>query len=866
MFNGWKTAGSCRKRLQFQKTESKKRPGSCPSLGRDSCNGGSQHRGQVNACKISVKCDATHRSEKPDKYECNTSNVKQYRTRFFYSSSVKPKVIEAALARKNSSSMSFVRNIVKTSCCKLGSSPKTCQKQNNSEKNVFNVVKSSVQHNLSPPVVHPMASSSNGNSNIRDEQISGVEQTHVEALQTRVPDPGLNLKMAQAGHHNDHSGPGLSPSKQHTKRIVNQQIANELDLVDRVSANATCANEFQLTDQCIPIYDVNYAGVEEKFINSIMHFKQFGDQINIGDIQPQIFQNWREQSDFDFGFIPLGEQQMPNSFETTVIDTENLIEIHKIVKQTKKPNFMQARIPVTSQLNDEVWQDLLKDYWDQQLLQLLRFGFPLDFNRNRHLHCEGDNHSSATQYPKDVDAYIQEETSYGAILGPFKENPIQNSHTSPFMTRNMPNSDRRRVIIDLSWPLGASVNAGIDKDNYLGSPFALTFPTVDVITGELKRLGRGALLYKIDVSRAFCHVRIDPGDYDLLGLHWHDSYVDTCLPFGTRHGSQIFQHLSDAVHHVMCQRGFCIIDYIDDYVGVSIPDVASASFASLFSLMNELGLTISDSKLVPPSTQVVCLGVLIDTEKGTVSIPPDKLRQINDTVRQWIQKETCTKRQLQSILGLLLYVHKCVKPARAFLNRMLSLLRAGHASEKIHLTPDFRRGLRWFAKFLPLYNGVSLYDHRPIDHTLELDACLTGLGGRWCSFVYHLLIPLGFMNWSIVKLEMVNILVAVRLFQQYWAGRKVLIKCDIEAVVSVLKSGKTKDPYLGACARNIWYVCALADIDVQYTHIRGLDNRVADLLSRWTGSGKDSLELKVYIPDPVWIPVDVNLLEIDPEL
>ena len=125
----------------------------------------------------------------------------------------------------------------------------------------------------------------------------------------------------------------------------------------------------------------------------------------------------------------------------------------------------------------------------------------------------------------------------------------------------------------------------------------------------------------------------------------------------------------------------------------------------------------------------MCLGVLINTENGTISIPVDKLNQINDTVRQWMQKITCTKRQLQSLLELLLYVHKCVKPARAFLNRMLALLRSGHASQKIHLTPEFRRDLRWFAKFLPLYNGVSLYDHRTIDHTLELDACLTGLGG-----------------------------------------------------------------------------------------------------------------------------------------
>ena len=79
---------------------------------------------------------------------------------------------------------------------------------------------------------------------------------------------------------------------------------------------------------------------------------------------------------------------------------------------------------------------------------------------------------------------------------------------------------------------------------------------MDHITSELKRLSRGALLYKIDVSRAFRHMRIDPGDYDLLGLQCCDAYVNTCIPFGTRHRSQIFQHLSNAVLYVMRQGDF----------------------------------------------------------------------------------------------------------------------------------------------------------------------------------------------------------------------------------------------------------------------------------------------------------------------
>ena len=170
------------------------------------------------------------------------------------------------------------------------------------------------------------------------------------------------------------------------------------------------------------------------------------------------------------------------------------IEMHTVVKNTGKPNFLQARLPVTSQLNVDTWKTLLKDYCDKQLLQLLQFGFPLDFNRCCPLQHEIGNHSSATEFPADVDAYIEEECKFGALLGPFDVNPIENAHNSPFMTRNKLNSDRRRVIIDLSWPLGASVNSGIDKNTYLDAPFMLTFPTVDDITFELNRLGCGALL------------------------------------------------------------------------------------------------------------------------------------------------------------------------------------------------------------------------------------------------------------------------------------------------------------------------------------------------------------------------------------
>ena len=69
------------------------------------------------------------------------------------------------------------------------------------------------------------------------------------------------------------------------------------------------------------------------------------------------------------------------------------------------------------------------------------------------------------------------------------------------------------------------------------------------------------------------------------------------------------------------------------------------------------------------------------------------------------KQENLYKRQVQSLLGHLLYIHKCVKPARYFLNRMLEVLKNAHNVSRIGLNPSFCRDISWFLKFLPDFNG-----------------------------------------------------------------------------------------------------------------------------------------------------------------
>ena len=378
------------------------------------------------------------------------------------------------------------------------------------------------------------------------------------------------------------------------------------------------------------------------------------------------------------------------------------------------------------------------DYWDKQLVDLLEFGFPLDFDRNFELQSTEENHASGRDHAYDIECYIQEKLKHEAMLGPFDYKPIP-LHISPFMTREKPDSEVRRTIVDLSWPKNFSVNAGVMKDKYLGSSFVLNYPSVDDIVKTIVELGPGSLLYKVDISRAFRQLKVNPGDLDLLGLKHQSYFIDQSVPFGYRHGSVFFEKVTDSIRYIMRQQGFPhLYNYVDDLIYCGLPSNIHQSFETLLELLTQLGLTINPKKLVAPSTSLICLGILINTETRAMSVPPDKLDSIIDMCSQWQNKKFCSKRQLQSLLGSLLYVSKCVKPARTFLNRMLMLLRENFEKDTIFLNREFFKDLNWFHTFLSQFTGVVYYDIRPVQGELHLDASLTGMGGIFDNQCYAL--------------------------------------------------------------------------------------------------------------------------------
>ena len=102
--------------------------------------------------------------------------------------------------------------------------------------------------------------------------------------------------------------------------------------------------------------------------------------------------------------------------------------------------------------------------------------------------------------------------------------------------------------------------------------------------------------------------------------------------------------------------------------------------------------------------------------------------------------------------------------------------------------------------------------------------------------VYTLEIPRDYMNYSIVHLEILNIMFALKVWAYYWQDKYIEVFCDNLAVVQVLQAGKARDSRLVTFVRNIWLITSIFNIHLAITHIPGKNSSVADLLSRWNVS------------------------------
>ena len=523
-------------------------------------------------------------------------------------------------------------------------------------------------------------------------------------------------------------------------------------------------------------------------------------------------------------------------------DNEDLMKA-RLVREKGYPNRFGARIPVESNWKLDKFAELLHGYEDKEVVEWLRYGWPSGrlptaIKPSRTF----KNHKGAKDHPEALKKYITKETKKGAVLGPFKAIPfmdIDKVGISPISTRPKKHTTERRIIVDLSFPEGGAVNDGMIKDNYLGLNIQLKFPKTDDLALRVYQLGHNTYMYKVDLSRYFRQLPMDPGDYSLVGYIINGQlYFDKVLPMGMRTAPYIAQRVTDAIRHIHQELSFFLLNYVDDFLGAELQHRVWDAFHNLVNLLEDIGVETAPDKVVPPTTRIEFLGIIYDSKKMTMEVPEDKLQDLNTELHTWLYKTKATRKEVESLIGKLQFASKCVRAGRIFMSRLINWLRELPRTGRNHVPVEARKDVAWWGRLMQTYNGVSiiwLHKDPVTDSILASDASKKGYGAFLSKHNTYLRgeFPKEMQDRNIADLEMLAVLISLKAWGTRLTGRYFWIHVDNEAVAQVINSGRSRDLFLQNALREITMLAALHQFVIKAKHISGISNRIPDWLSRW---------------------------------
>ena len=514
------------------------------------------------------------------------------------------------------------------------------------------------------------------------------------------------------------------------------------------------------------------------------------------------------------------------------------LEAQRLLPAPSVPPMLQS--PSTP-LDWRMWEECLKDHPDRRfrdyIVRGIRDGFRIGFSRRSH-RCRRakKNMRSALEHPGVIQDYLMKGCVEGHILGPFDPHLLPDVQISRFGVIPKGNSGKWRLILDLSSPEGSSVNDGIEPDLC-----SLSYLSMDQVVEAIARLGRGAVLAKVDIKSAYRMVPVHPEDRPLLGMMWDGAlYVDGALPFGLRSAPKIFTAVADAVEWLVRQKGVQWLGhYLDDFLILGSPDSDECAIGLriLLDIFRKLDIPMALEKLEGPALKLPFLGIELDTRSLTLRLPPGKLCELKALVATWLGRKSCTRKDLQSLAGKLQHACKVIKPGRVFLRRIFNLLKGTPLRRRtIRLTTSFRSDVAWWHIFLDKWNGISMISPPPSQATdihLYSDAsgsfgCGAWWGVEWLRYLWQE----SWIHQSIAAKELLPIVMAGMLWGRHWRRRRVIVHCDNLAVVGVVNSGAAKDPELAQLLRCLFFVKAHFNLVITAVHIPGVLNKQADAISR----------------------------------
>ncbi|XP_053106618.1 uncharacterized protein LOC128325152 isoform X1 [Hemicordylus capensis] len=458
------------------------------------------------------------------------------------------------------------------------------------------------------------------------------------------------------------------------------------------------------------------------------------------------------------------------------------------------------------------------------------------------VHVMAPNLKSVVGMEAVVQRKIHKEVSLGRVLGPFDELPLPDLRISPLGVVPKKASGEYRLIHHLSFPHGSSVNDGIPE-----GLCSVKYTSFDQAVQVVRSCGRGALMAKCDIESAFRLLPVHPADFNLVGFAFQGQfYIDRALPMGCSISCAAFEAFSSMLEWALRREAglVCTAHYLDDFLLVGRPgtDQCGHLLRVFQALCSELGVPLAPEKTEGPSSVLTFLGIELDTLGGCSRLPQAKLITLRALLASCSHARKVTLKQMQQLIGHLNFACRVVVPGRPFLRRLCDAIkgvRLGH--HRVRVTAPMRADLQLWESFLDSYNGVSFWRESLLleaDLQVQSDAA-GGFGfgvyfrGRWCAERW----PAAWVASGVIRdltfLEFFPIVVAIHLWADLFRDRAVRFWCDNQATVRVINRQTSRSPRVMNLVRAFVLACLSNNIQFIACHVPGVQNSLADALSRF---------------------------------
>ena len=345
----------------------------------------------------------------------------------------------------------------------------------------------------------------------------------------------------------------------------------------------------------------------------------------------------------------------------------------------------------------------------------------------------------------------------------------------------------------------------------------------------LARLGGATVFTELDLKCGYWQQPLDAESQPKTAFVTPDGlYECTRLPFGLRNGGASFQRLMDVALGGLKWTA-CLV-YLDNLtvIGKDFAEHQKRLEAVLLAL-EKAKLTLNAKKCVFAANEISCLGHRIS---ATGAVPnPNGVRAISEFPSPNDQPVAKRVKALRSFLGMVSFFRRYIHHFSETAVPLYNLLK-----KKV----SWKWGAEQQASFESL--KTSLLDAPSLVHfdengeyELHTDASSVGLGAALMLKKGDDLFPIEFIsrrlsdaevNYHANDLECLAIHWALMRLRHFLFGRKFTVKTDSNVVRWLCQKKELK----GKFAR---WILDMQDFDFQVQHQKGIENNVADALSRF---------------------------------